>query len=66
MVGMGKNYSGQKGCDHKRNKLSWKDPAMVRENSKKFRSAPMKRQADRYSKLSMNPSGAPATRGATA
>jgi hypothetical protein len=64
--GMGSRFSGWRGNDHKRNKLSWKDPAMVRDKTQKVTSGAMKTQADRFSKLSTNPSGAPATRGATA
>lgn len=58
--GNGRHYSGWRGSDHKRyNTISWKDPAMVRENSKKVTRVTNKRQADRYNKLSRNPSGAP-------
>lgn len=57
-VGNGTHYSGQKGKDHLRNKLSWKDPEMTVDKTKLKRSGSMKTQPDRYNKLSKNPSGA--------
>lgn len=61
--GMGARFSGQKGMEHRRNKLSWKDPAMKTDTTKSQRKGPMPRQDDRYNKLSRNPSGAANYRG---